>query len=59
MLAHEPRIYLVIQRNDADGFVFEMDFAVDAGFSGWIDHLVFGYLDPGIVVFLVTGKSDP
>lgn len=59
MLADQPGIHVVIQWNDADGFILKVDFAVDAWLSCRINHLIFRKVDPGVIIFLFRGVCGP
>ena len=59
MLTHQPGVHLFIQRNDTNGFVFEMDFTIDSWFSPGISYLVFGNANPFVVVLLIRRVGYP
>ena len=52
MLADKPCIHVVVQWNNADGLVFEVYFAVDAGLSSGINNLILRQVDPWVIIFL-------
>jgi hypothetical protein len=48
-----------IQGKDSDGDIFEMDLTVDTWLALGVEHVVFGYPDPGVIIDLFFAPDYP